>query len=384
MPMDDFLKKPLSRLIPHEGLVIDVATWNAAHDYHALSQRLHVMSMHSAGVVTGLEVVAWDPPDNSVVINPGVAVDPEGRVIIVGQPQHFQLQVADAGVHYLVLQYREVAADASHALADGDSQRRFVLEAYRLEERRQLPDEPYVELARVQVSGRGSRITEARDPSNPGPDEIDLRYRMAAGTRKLGRVRIGMVPLEITASNQVLHSAGVMGLVRAINNTTDYQAEFRGSVNLNQEIADCDLLLMAGQQEFTFAEEWLLVLRKFLERGGVLLGESCGGGTAFRESFVQLVEKLGRGLALVERGHPLFTAYHLFAQAPEGAEGPAQLAASDDVVYSSGDYGCLWEGGRPDKPASREAIRSALELGTNLGIYASQRVYNRSVRLSAQ
>lgn len=384
MPMDDFLKKPLSRLIPHEGLVIDVATWNAAHDYHALSQRLHVMSMHSAGVVTGLEVVAWDPPDNSVVINPGVAVDPEGRVIIVGQPQHFQLQVSDAGVHYLVLQYREVAADASHALADGDSQRRFVLEAYRLEERRQLPDGPYVELARVQVSGRGSRITEARDPSNPGPDEIDLRYRMAAGIRKLGRVRIGMVPLEITASNQVLHSAGAMGLVRAINNTTDYQAEFRGSVNLNQEIADCDLLLMAGQQEFTFAQEWLLVLRKFLERGGVLLGESCGGGAAFRESFVQLVEKLGRELALVERGHPLFTTHHLFAQAPEGAQGPAQLAASDDVIYSSGDYGCLWEGGRPDKPASREAIRSALELGTNLGIYASQRVYNRSVRLSAQ
>jgi hypothetical protein len=391
MSLADIIKRPLQRLVPHEGMVVDVATWNAAHDYHGAHQRLHAMTMHSPGVVAGLEVVAWDPPDSSVVINPGLAVDSEGRVIAVGEPQRFQLQTSEAGAHYLVLQFSEVTPAGAAAPANHDSQPRYLLEAYSLQERRELPGEPYVELARVQVSGRGAPISEAQDPFNPGPDEIDMRHRLSAGPQPAGVVRLGVVPLEVAADGQILHAAGATSLARATNATTPYRAEFIGSVNLNQPIAGCDLLIMAGRQEFALTDDWLLVLRRFLERGGVLLGETCGAdarsgsdGAPFRRSFVALAERLGIELAIVERGHPLLKAHHLFAQAPEGAGGPASMVAGGGIVYSDGDYGCLWDGGRPNAPAQREAIRSAAELGVNMGIYASRRVHMRSVRLAAQ
>ena len=286
MSLTDVLKTPLRRLIPHEGLVIDVSTWDDAHQYHVANQRLHAMTMHNSGVVTGLEVVAWDPPDNSVVINPGIAVDSTGRTIVVGEPQRFQLQTDEAGTHYLVLQYREVPADSGDASENGDSQPHHVLEAYWLEERSEAPDESYVELARVQISGNNNVVSEPADPYNPGPDEIDVRDRNVSGPRTIGEINVGVIPLEIDSDGNVLHASGAMSLIRAINVTTGYLATFRGSINLNQEITDCDLLVMAGRQEFTLADDWALVLGKFMERGGVE-AEATGESTPFQQSAIR-------------------------------------------------------------------------------------------------
>ncbi len=385
MSLADILKKSLRRLVPQEGMILDVQTWNAAHDYHSVNQRLHAASMHSDGVVAGLEVVAWDPPDNSVVINPGVAVDSNGGTIIVGEAQRFQLNTGERGEVYLILQYREISQDDS---SNGTPQAQYVLEAYRIEERRQLPAEPYVELARVQVSGTGAPITEPRDPYNPAPDEIDMRHRAMSGPRAIGEISIGVIPLETTSTGQIVHSSGAMSLLRDINNSTRYQAAFKGSINLNEDIAGCDLVIVAGRQEFTLTNQWVAVLGRFIERGGVLLGEACGAGggdgTPFKQSFIKLSELLSKEMAVVERGHPLFNAYHLFAKAPDGAqEATPLIVAGEGIVYTDGDYGCLWEGGRPDAPASRETIRAATELGTNIGVFASQRRHTRAVRLMA-
>lgn len=42
-------------------------------------------------------------------------------------------------------------------------------------------------------------------------------------------------------------------------------------------------------------------------------------------------------------------------------------------MLSTGDHGCAWQGGRFDRPIGREVIRDALELGTNVAVYARQR-----------
>ena len=390
MSLADVLKRPLRRLVPHEGLVIDVPTWNAAHDYHIYHQRLHALAMHSPGVITGLEVVAWEPPGNSIVINPGIAVDAEGRTIIMGEPQRFQLRTGEPGTVYLTVQYREVS-DNTDSSAEEDSQVRHVQEAYLLEERRQPPDGPYIELARVQISGTGATVSDARNPHSPAADEIDTRYRMVSGPQPLGYINIGVVPLEVTPDGQIPHAAGVMSLVQVINATTRYHAEFKGSINLNQEIVECDLLIMAGQQEFVFPDDWVLVISRFLERGGVILGEPSGAETAddsvgptFPQAFLNLAERLGRDLTVVERGHPMFSAHHIFSQAPAGINDKALLVEADGVVYSDANYGSLWSGGISDEPASRETIRSATELGTNIAIFASRRTQMRAAKVIAQ
>ena len=100
MPISDLYQQRSQRLVAHEGLVVDVATWSSAHDYHVSQQRSHSMTLHNAGVVAGLEVVAWEPADDSVVINPGVAVDSDGRVIVVSDPQRFRLQTRESGTGF--------------------------------------------------------------------------------------------------------------------------------------------------------------------------------------------------------------------------------------------------------------------------------------------
>ncbi len=388
MSIDEVIKKPLRRLNPYRGLVIEVPTWSAAHDYHNTQRRLHAMAMHQPGVVTGLEVVGWNPPDGSVVIYPGVAVDHDGNTIIVSEAQRFQVQTGDAGTLHLVIQFREITDELAHTGEGEESQAVYFLEAYRLDGRLEIPEEDHIELARIQISGSGAAVTDAQNAQEPQPDEIDVRYRTLAGPRPKGQVSIGLVPLETTPDGIVRHQPGALSLVRSINATTEYRAEFTGLINLNQEIKDCNMLLLAGQEEFTLTEAWEGSLRNYLDRGGIMLGENCGAGlkgpdqeSPFQRSFREMADRLGRPLVPMERRHPVFSALHLFAEPPEGADGKAAMFGANGIIYSDGDYGCLWDGGRPEKAASRSAIRSGVELGVNLAAYSYQRTHEYSVRM---
>jgi len=387
--LDEMTKRPLRRLNPYRGLVIDVPTWSAAHDYHHTHRRLHAMAMHRPGVVTGLEVVSWNPPEGSVVIYPGVAVDHDGHTIIVAEPQRFEVQTGEAVTVHLVLQYREVPDEMAHTGEGEEPQPLYILEAYRLDGRLQIPEEDHIELARIQISGTGAAVIDAQSIQEPKPDEIDLRYRTVAGPRPLGQVAIGLVPLETMPDGVVRHQPGALSLIRNINATTEYRAEFKGLINLNQEIRDCHMILMAGQEEFTLTEAWEGSLRNYLDRGGVILGECCGVVTTgakkespFQRSFREMADRLGRPLVPLERRHPVFAAPHLFAGPPEGIDGPGAIFAESGIIYSDGDYGCLWDGGRPETPASRSAIRSGIELGVNLAVYSYQRAHLHTVKMA--
>ena len=92
MPLTDMIDNPQQRLVPHEGLVVDVNTWTSAHDYHSTHQQRHNMALHSPGIVMGLEITPFDTPDNSIVVNPGAAIDPDGHLIIVGQQQRLEIK----------------------------------------------------------------------------------------------------------------------------------------------------------------------------------------------------------------------------------------------------------------------------------------------------
>jgi len=77
---------------------------------------------------------------------------------------------------------------------------------------------------------------------------------------------------------------------------------------------------------------------------------------------------LGRRLTRVERTHKLFEARHVFGDPPAGAR-PARVLEADGVIYSDADYGCAWQGGVPQQPLPRSAIRDAFEFGVNMAVY---------------
>jgi hypothetical protein len=266
----------------------------------------------------------------------------------------------------------------------------YLLEAYVLQVTPALPQGPYVELARVHVTGTNEPVRDAVDPLHPGDNEIDTRNRMVSGPRPLAEINIGVVPLEMTQAGQITHAEGAMNLVRVINNTTPCHAEFKGSINVSNPIDGCDLLLLSGRREFHFASDWVTNVKNFLDKGGVILGQSSREGIdnpdehpGFRQAFIDLAGQLGVTLRSVERNNPVLQTFHLFAEPPEGVDGRASTVADGGVIYSDADYGALWEGGKVERPADRERIRSALEFGVNIALLASRRAQLRAARLAA-
>ncbi len=154
---------------------------------------------------------------------------------------------------------------------------------------------------------------------------------------------------------------------------------YGGPLASAMDAATCNLVYMSGADSFSLDQQELAALGAFVQRGGVLMGESSmegrpgERGSGFEIGFKVIAERIGCKLAPVTRGHPVFDARHPFAVPPEGAAGNSELLEGGGAVYSSADYGCAWAGGYDSRLLSRQGIRDALELGVNIATYAVQR-----------
>ena len=117
----------------------------------------HNRYLHGNGVVCGLRVVPVEPPQpDRVVVEPGLALDPWGREIVVAEPAVFDLGergCLDATVLpgrsrsvYLVVEYHEVGVDWVPGLGMGetgqgsDAVPSGIAETYRLSLRPESPE----------------------------------------------------------------------------------------------------------------------------------------------------------------------------------------------------------------------------------------------------
>jgi hypothetical protein len=395
--LEDIIKFQLKRINPFPGLTIDADMWQEAHSYHRDQQRLHILAFHNVGIIEGLEVIANNPPDLSVMIQPGVAVDPEGNIIIVSQPQHYQLKKSNKGTIYLVIQFREVPAGPYQPAEGGQATR--ILEAYRIQETEKLPDEPHLELARIDLGPGGEAIRDAKAKSHPGISEINLSFRReaesAASTSGTPVVpeKAGADVAEVTgparetvavghkvlgAAGKDLHCAGWRNLVGEVIRQGKFAASFNDNVPLNKSINQYTLVYLTGNGGFELTTQEQAALGGFLQSGGIIFGEGCSEGQQETESkgakefglaFNQLASHLNCKLESVQRGHPLLSVVNVFSAVPQGAAAGMVLEGGH-MIYSGSDYGCAWQGGHQDQPLPRDIIRSSFEMGTNIVAYA--------------
>ncbi|HRV96226.1 MAG TPA: hypothetical protein P5526_29000, partial [Anaerolineae bacterium] len=171
---------PLKRINPFDGMAITSDVWQEAHDFHRRSHSFLTMLSHGSGIVVGLEVMASDPPDTSVYILPGVAIDPMGQVIVLPQPVSYDIGDDLAGQIYLLIGYHESRPRSANG-SQGEGEPLYVHTEFSITAQSELPDAPRVELARINRSSRTSIFKDARNPADPGPDEIDLRNRRNVG-----------------------------------------------------------------------------------------------------------------------------------------------------------------------------------------------------------
>ncbi len=402
----------LQRINPFQGLMIDSGVWQDAHNYHRDALRLHQLALHGWGIVQGLEVSPGGP-EGALVIQPGIAVDQAGSFVVVTEPTMYRLTQRSEGLTYLVLLFREVLGGPTQTGIEDVGTPTRIIEAYHIQERDRLPSEPHIELARVDYDPDRGHVVAPADPEKPGPNELDLRYRVVLGTAQATgtpaaqlQVSVASAPEaiaprpRITATRGVLPAtagaaSGVISVALGLHSGEGADVHREGLRLLAREVeassgqavrvflgldpveADrVDFLYLGGYAGFTLSESELSGVGRLLERGGVVVGEGCAfgptgdsGAREFALAFADLANNLGHRLAEVSRGHRVMSARHLFAKLPAGCRERTQVVEADGMVYSDADYGCAWSGGSDDNPLARSEIRDALEFGVNLALY---------------
>lgn len=356
-----------------DGLAVTASVWEEAHEYHRQRQRYHNLLLHKSGIVFGLEVVASDPPDSSVYILPGAAVDPEGEVVLVTEPVNFDFG-ASTGKLYLLLTYGE-----SRPMQDEDDGPAYITSQFSIESATSLgKDVPCTILAEI-TRERGAAIQNAADKEFPGINEIDLRFRQGCtghgkpeGIHRVAVCYAGS-PLEGTSA----HGAG--SLARALRNVGKH-VWVDDRVPLTSNLEAYSLVYLVGRKDAPLNRDEMNAIYAYLQQAGTVFIENCtkdqGDELSGIDAFYQeLAASYGIQLEEVRRGHPLMGEPHLFTILPGRDESgsSANLLAGGGLIVSSLDLGCLWRGERGGTPVPREEIRNAVEFGENILRYAEER-----------
>ncbi|HEY1554581.1 MAG TPA: hypothetical protein VGF94_07070 [Kofleriaceae bacterium] len=188
--MSDQQVQGFKRINFFKGFLTTEKDWNDAERYHIDKRRLHNKMMHSAGIVHGyatdLRVTARARGDLSVEVQPGYAIDGMGNDLMIYDAAIRNISLEEFKLPqtiYIVLRYYEELTDfiAYKENLEYKGHRR-VLESCKVELSQTEPDiMREVELARIYLEKGVNRIRDARDPANPAPNEIDMRYKPHGG-----------------------------------------------------------------------------------------------------------------------------------------------------------------------------------------------------------
>jgi hypothetical protein len=188
--MSENQQQGFKRINFFKGFLTTEKDWNDAERYHIDKRRLHSRMLHSAGIVKGyagdLKVNARARGDLSVEVQPGYAIDGMGNDLMIFDATIRNINLEEFRLPqtvYVVLRYYEELTDfiAYKENLEYKGHRR-VLESCRVELSQTEPDiMREVELARVYLEKGVQRVRDARDPADPKPNEIDMRYTPNGG-----------------------------------------------------------------------------------------------------------------------------------------------------------------------------------------------------------
>ena len=250
-------------------MAVTADVWDEAHNYHRQHLELHALLAHGAGIVSGLQVVANDPPDTAVYIRPGVAVDPGGRTIVLNEPLTYEVGAAE-GRLFLVIAYGESHSRSGNG-HETEGAPMYVQSQFSVEATSVLPSGPHVELARLLRGRRGAPIADAPDSVAPGANEIDLRFRRSSAVASSPTASIALVHTGGTGAH---HGRGAQALARSLR-TPNRNVWVDDNVPLDSGLANYALVYLVAHDTFSLSSNEMNALYGVLQNGGSLLVESC-------------------------------------------------------------------------------------------------------------
>lgn len=375
MPLEQLISRQITGIQPFNELPIDAEIWREAHAQHALHRRLHALSVHRPGIVYGLDVfVDSKAKKPSVVVTPGVGVDPEGEVVILNAPVQFDLEWE--GNSYISILYENLLDGKSVVRIGGQDKQYRLIESRQVVRTKELPQTPHLELARIDRSSATAAVREPQNPFDPDEDELNLLFRTLAFPHCYADGAAGelcFLPKGDAAAWKP-NRAGLISLLRVANGA-GFHVDYTGLYNLKAPKGRTPFLLYvstAGDFQ-ALTDDQTKGLASYIEKGGTLLADASGGDAAFFDAAKQLLSGLGFKLEKPKTGSSILTAHNIFAAPPKGArDGELLVDEKRGVLLSSADYGAAWSG-RVSGADSRDRIREAQEFGFNILAYAARR-----------
>jgi hypothetical protein len=360
-----------------------------------------------------------------VRIQPGIAIDGAGNPIIVAEPITFQFQSelrqGETQTIYLVVNYRDPDDLRQMSAIEQD----YVQEMFRIQERTILDPILDVELCRVELSAGDVTISLPQDLMTPKPglNCLDFNHRAIAQTKPQSLIQVGLlgdqqnvdrtsrwaqllqslpqlhsqlcgapevaeIPLLGIAQNTQLDRTHLLyidqvTLLKQIN-ASDVTTTLRNHIQSGGVlIIQVDPMSLNITELTTIAQELRRAIadpateptqRQDLQ--SELQAIEAEIATALEQipnQLAAIASKLGNpleGTGQCLRQHSLRTSPFVFGQLPTIAQQPLYLLNWDGIIVMVGDLSQHWIG---DEQLSREAIRTAQELGTNLLHFAWQR-----------
>jgi hypothetical protein len=305
--------KPLNRLQVDDGLLINADRWRLAHEYHRQRQNAHFQSLNQPGIVSDMGVQIVEAPaevipkyrDNRwVQIQPGVAIDLFGNLIVIPEPVDFR--ISSEVVHeeplmvYLVVSYVDPEQLQRQTTANGNGD--VVTETFRIDEKNTPPAPWEVELCRILLEPGEVQLSPPADVFYPRYNNLDLRYRPQARSRPQGLVRLGQITQnsaedEVDFSHLFYLLQSVEALYPRLQGSEDIgQFSLRSAEELEQ-LVTYDLVYLKSQPSRSLNPEERAILKQYVERGGVLFVEAEIQGSKVEELIslqYQLIEALNR------------------------------------------------------------------------------------------
>ena len=352
-----------------DGLTITAEIWQQAHSYHHRFQTFQGLLHHSWGIVTGLEVFASNPPDTSVYIQPGVAVDSQGRTIVLSQPVAYDIGTDMEGLIYLYLSYDE-SQPRSTQLDEDAGEPRLVRAEFSIAAQTALNDKPAVELARIQRRDRQDSFLNPVHPLQPDANEIDRRFRPEISTLR----EASMAVCYLGDPAGLKQGKGAYYLANTLKHLGHYRLTVHDDAPLGPGVENNTLIYLVGRGRFELNQDQIEGLGNYVRRGqGTIFLEAYD--SAAENQLLQLLRRLDLEPANIATNNPLLYEPHFFLKPPPGynIDSSSKVLAAEGVVYSARNYGLVWQGETSKGEPSRELIRSAVEWGTNIIAYAIQR-----------
>jgi hypothetical protein len=351
---------PQKRIKAYDGMPVTAEIWDQSHAYHRQKYDSHNLFFHGSGILAGLEVVASDPPDNIVFITPGLAVDNTGQVIVLSEPVAYDLGDEIDGPLYLFITHRESTPGGARSKKEGAVQ--YIQDEFLIMARPSLPDARSIELARFRRENRTSPLQDAVDLLHPKVNQIDLRFRRVIDFHAEKMILSAVVYMGKVGEKY--HGRGLTHLAEEIRLLRNFNLVVDDDVKVGPGLLEYMLIYLVGEGKFKLTKAQVNGLQGYIDRGGTMFVEACDEEAV--DSFNSLISQIGRDVKDISNEHPLLRKPYLFASPPDGYIKEGVLKIDRGMIFSSYNYGRLWNGECSDHTPSRAEIRTSMEWGTNL------------------